>query len=98
MNGTKWFQIQGSAVSLREKRTMQDVNGQDICGYQKKLLSMHATAYITVNDGTMVVATIKKQSNFQLVATADVYLHNPPVSIDLNLKPFCTIQVLQNIY
>ena len=81
MNGTKWFQIQGSAVSLREKRTMQDVNGQDICGYQKKLLSMHATAYVTVNDGSMVVATIKKQSNFQLVATADVYLHNPPGTI-----------------
>ena len=82
INGTKWFQIEGSAMSLRGKRTMQDANGQDICGYEKKLLSMHATAYITINDGTMVVATIKRKSNFSLVATADVYLHNPPMSID----------------
>ena len=30
----------------------------------------------------MVLATIKKQSNFQLESSADIYLHNPPMSID----------------
>merc|ERR1712212_878660 len=82
INGTKWFQIQGSAFSMRGKRTMQDVHGQDICGYEKKLLSMHATAHITINNGTMVIATIKRQSMLSLEASADVYVHNPPVSID----------------
>ena len=41
---------------------MEDVNGIEICGYQKKLLSMSATAYITIKDqsgSTFVVATIK---------------------------------------
>merc|ERR1719158_1456379 len=63
---------------------MKDVNGQDICGYRKKLLSMHATAYITIEgpNGTMVVATVKRQSNFSLESSADIYIHNPPMSID----------------
>jgi len=85
INGQKWFKIHGSAFSMREKRKMEDVNGVEICGYQKKLLSMHATAYITIKDqsgSTFVVATIKRQSNFQMVASADIYFHNPPVSID----------------
>ena len=68
------------------KHTMS-CNGQDICGYQQKLLTMPRTAYITINNGTMVVATIKRQSSFSFsfeadAARADVYLHNPPVSID----------------
>merc|ERR1712029_749115 len=58
INGTKWFQIQGSAMSMRGKQTMEDIYGQEICGYQKKLMSMHATAHITVNNGTMAIATI----------------------------------------
>merc|ERR1712018_876338 len=63
---------------------MKDVNGQDICGYRKKLLSMYATAYITIvgPSGTMVVATVKRQSNFSLESSADIYIHNPPMSID----------------
>ena len=63
INGQKWFKIHGSAFSMREKRKMEDVNGVEICGYQKKLLSMHATAYITIKDqsgSTFVVATIKR--------------------------------------
>ena len=51
---------------MREKRKMEDVNGIEICGYQKKLLSMHATAYITIKDqsgSTFVVATIKRVIN-----------------------------------
>jgi len=76
--------IEGSSMSLSSKRSMTDADGQQVAGYQKKLLSMHATAYITVQDGgrTLVVATIKKQSAFQLESSADVYIHNPPVNID----------------
>ena len=66
INGQKWFKIHGSSFSMREKRKMEDVNGVEICGYQKKLLSMHATAYITIKDqsgSTFVVATIKRVMN-----------------------------------
>merc|ERR1711962_1150630 len=78
MDGRLWFRIEGSAMSLSSKRTMTDADGGPVAGYQKKLLSMHATAYITVQDGgrTMVVATIKKQSAFQLESSADIYIHN----------------------
>jgi len=84
MDGRLWFRIEGSSMSLSSKRSMTDADGQQVAGYQKKLLSMHATAYITVQEGgrTMVVATIKKQSAFQLESSADVYIHNPPVNID----------------
>ena len=56
------------------QRTMEDMDGYEICGYRKKMLSMHATAYITIKeqDKLMVVATVKKQSNFQLESSADV--------------------------
>ena len=69
---------------MRGNATMRDVNGQEICGYRKKLLSMYATAYITIEgpSGTMVVATVKRQSNFSLESSADIYIHNPPMSID----------------
>ena len=66
------------------QRTMEDMDGHEICGYRKKMLSMHATAYITIKeqDKLMVVATVKKQSNFQLESSADVYIHDPPMSYD----------------
>jgi len=84
MDGRLWFRIEGSAWSLKEKRTMTDADGGPVAGYKKKLLSMHATAYITVKEGgqTMVVATIKKQSAFQLESSADIYIYNPPVNYD----------------
>ena len=74
-------------MSMSDKATMKDVNGQYICGYRKKHLSMHATAYITIEGprGTIVVATVKRrQSDFSLETTtsADIYIHNPPMSID----------------
>ena len=72
-------------MSMHDKATMRDINGQYICGYRKKYLSMHETAYITIqgpNGTTMVVATVKRQSNFSLEASADIYIHNPPMSID----------------
>jgi len=55
-----------------------------VAGYQKKLLSMHATAYITVHGGDrpLVVATIKKSSAFQLDSSADIYIHDPPLNFD----------------
>ena len=72
-------------MSMHEKATIRDINGQNICGYRKKYLSMHEAAYITIqgpNGTTMVVATVKRQSNFSLEASADIYIHNPPMSID----------------
>ena len=80
----KWFQISGSALSMTSQSTLQDADGNEICGYRKKMLSMHATAYITIKDQgkTMVLATIKRQSNFSFESSADIYIHNPPVSID----------------
>ena len=44
-------------------------------GTHKKMLSMHATAYITIINEAghkMAIATIKKQSNFQLESSADI--------------------------
>ena len=72
-------------MSMRQKRTMEDSEGNEICGFQLKMLTMHGTSYITIKDqsgATLVVATIKQQSNFFMDASADVYLHNPPVLID----------------
>ena len=48
VTGQLWFRIQGSAMSLRQKRLMTDVEGGPVAGYQKKLLSFHRTAYITI--------------------------------------------------
>merc|ERR1739847_159615 len=84
LSGKKWFQIEGSIMSMRGKATMKDASGYNICGYRKKLLTMHATAYITIEgpSGTMVVATVKRHSNFSLESSADIYIHNPPVRIE----------------
>ena len=51
---------------MKEKRKMEDIDGIELCGYQKKMLSMHGTAYITIKDqsgNTFVVATIKSVMN-----------------------------------
>jgi len=84
MSGNKWFNIEGSALSMRSKRKMMDNLGTELAGYQKKLLSLHATAYVTIEQSgqTMVVATVKKQSLMSLESSADIYIHNPPVSLD----------------
>ena len=45
---------------------------------------MHATGYITITDQgkTMVVATVKGETNLKVESSANIYIHNPPVSID----------------
>ena len=85
LNGRPWFQIAGSTFSIRGNATMRDAYGHDICGYRRKLLSKHGKSYITIEgtSGTMVVATVQKQFNFSpLESEADIYIHNPPMSID----------------
>lgn len=84
MSGNKWFNIEGSSFSITSKRRLLDSQGTQLAGYEKKLLSMHATAYITVEQAgqTMVLATVKKQSMMQLESSADVFIHNPPVNVD----------------
>ena len=80
--GTKWFNISGSATSMR---IIENIMRKEICGYQKKLISKYAAALITVKDQmetTMVIATIRRKSNSSLESSADIYLHNPPVNID----------------
>ena len=69
---------------MTSQRAMEDAEGHEICGYRKELLTLHDTAYITIKDqgNTMVLATIKKQSNFQFESSADIYIHNPPMNID----------------
>ena len=60
-------------MSMRSVRTLTDNEGTELAGYQKKMLSMHATAYITILDEAgqkMAIATIKKQSNFQFESSA----------------------------
>ena len=59
---------------------MEDAEGHVICGYHKKMMSMSAKAYITVDDqsgATLAIATIKKRSSGILMTGADIYLHNP---------------------
>ena len=76
MEDRKWFKIEGSALSMTNKRTMTDPEGRVIAGYRKKLLSLHATAYITleVNGETMVYATIRRK--MQLTPGAKIFIHN----------------------
>eukprot|EP00092_Neocalanus_flemingeri_P011984 GFUD01012921.1.p1 GENE.GFUD01012921.1~~GFUD01012921.1.p1 ORF type:complete len:239 (+),score=46.11 GFUD01012921.1:60-719(+) len=84
LSGSTWFKINAETFSMSNKRSMMDTEGRVIAGYRKKLLSMHATAYITgeVNGRTLVYATIKKESMMSFVASAEIFLHNPPVDID----------------
>ena len=87
INGLKWFQVKGNALSISSQSMLEDADGNEICGYRKKMLSMHALANITIKDQgkTMVLATIKRQPKFQgspIESSADIYIHNPPVSID----------------
>lgn len=82
--GTTLFRVEGEVFSMSGKRKMLDAEGAPICGYQKKLLSMHATAYITIeSEGkTLVVATVKQRSLMSFEANADIYFHQPPVDVD----------------
>merc|ERR1719458_1587396 len=84
MDGRLWFRIEGSSMSLNSKRNMTDAEGEQVAGYQKKLLSMKGTSYITVEGGDrpMVVATIKEESAFQLDSSAHIFIHNPPLNFD----------------
>merc|ERR1712183_380472 len=84
LNGSTWFKINAETFSMSNKRSLLDTEGKPIAGYRKKLLSMHATAYITgeVDGKTVVYATIKKESMMSFTASADIYLHNPPMDID----------------
>ena len=62
-------------MSMKGVRTLTDNEGTELAGYRKKMLSMHATAYITIINEAghkMAIATIKKQSNFQLESSADI--------------------------
>ena len=79
-----WFKINAETFSMSNKRTMMDTEGREIAGYRKKLLSLHATAYITGESGgkTLVFATVKKESMMSFVASAEVFIHDPPMDID----------------
>jgi len=79
-----WFKINSQTFSMRDKRTMMDNEGVEIAGYRKKLMSLHATAYITgeVDGKTVVYASVKQNSMMSLTASADVYIHNPPMDVD----------------
>ena len=48
------------------------------------MISMYQTAYITFEDDgqTLVGATIQLHSHFSFKSSADIYIHNPPMSID----------------
>ena len=69
-------------MSMTGQRSMKDMEGHEVCGYRKKMLSMHATAYITIGNAKRVVATVKQQSSLGLDSSADIYIHDPPVSYD----------------
>ena len=71
-------------MSIGAKRIMEDATGHVVCGYRKQLMSMSATAYITVDDqsgATLAIATIKRRGVLS-ISGADIYLHNPPMHID----------------
>merc|ERR1712110_80046 len=81
-DGVDWFKIQGSALSMTGQRTLTDNTGRIIAGYRKKLLSLHATAYITIeiSGQTWVYATIKRQSLLSM-SSADIFIHHPPLML-----------------
>jgi len=84
INDTLWFKISGRAMSMQQKRIMEDTEGRAICGFRKKMLSMSGEAQITVDDqsgATLAIATIKRRGILAL-SGADIYLHNPPMHID----------------
>jgi len=84
LSGNKWFQIEGHALSFHEKCTMKDAQGNQIAGFRRRLMSMHATGHITVNVNgqTLAVATIKKESSFQMSANADIYIYATPQDVE----------------
>ena len=55
MEGRDWFKIEGSALSITSQRTMTNSEGRVIAGYRKKLLSLYATAYITIELGGQIL-------------------------------------------
>merc|ERR1711988_1656587 len=102
MEDRKWFKIEGSALSMTNKRTMTDPEGRVIAGYRKKLLSLHATAYITleVNGETMVFATIRRKMQL----TADIHVAGDIIAKkydfmmgDIEDNPYKIAQVVRKI-
>ena len=85
---------------------MTDSSGRAIAGYRKKLLSLHATAYITaeINGQTLVFATIRwtglycavlnsaprKASLFSMESSADIFIHEVSTSTAHN-HPTCGV-------
>jgi len=81
-NGQLWFSVDGSAMSMSSKAKLLDVDGNEVCNYRKKMLSLHATAYILAPGQTMVLATVKRRGMMSMDQSAEIYLHQPPVHID----------------
>ena len=79
-------------MSIGAKRIMEDAEGHVICGYRKKMMSMSATAYITVDDqtgATLAIVTIKRQVSGLFFSGTDIFLHNPPMHIDNKWADCC---------
>jgi len=86
-NGQDWFKIDGNAMSMTSKAKLLDVDGQEICNYRKKMLSLHQTAYISAPEKsdsgqTMVLATIKRRGMMSFDASAEIFIHSPPVNYE----------------
>jgi len=86
VNDVEWFKIEGTVMSMSGKAKLLDIQGQEVCNYRKKMLSLHATAYISAPEKTegqtMVLATIKRRGMMSFDASAEIFIHQPPVSLD----------------
>eukprot|EP00188_Purpureofilum_apyrenoidigerum_P004367 Plantae.Rhodophyta-Purpureofilum_apyrenoidigerum.ctg4903.p1 GENE.Plantae.Rhodophyta-Purpureofilum_apyrenoidigerum.ctg4903~~Plantae.Rhodophyta-Purpureofilum_apyrenoidigerum.ctg4903.p1 ORF type:complete len:200 (-),score=42.78 Plantae.Rhodophyta-Purpureofilum_apyrenoidigerum.ctg4903:89-688(-) len=72
-HGQQVFKVKGKHITLHDAVWLQQLNGQNILGLKKKLLSMHATCNLVTPD-ERVVAVVKKAHIIQLKANAHVYL------------------------
>ena len=72
------------------QRILTDCEGIEIAGYEKKLFTMHASSYITIEKQgcTMVLAKLKREI-VPLITSADIYIYDPPVKMTYE-KPIST--------
>mmetsp|Transcript_565 Transcript_565/g.1919 ORF Transcript_565/g.1919 Transcript_565/m.1919 type:complete len:201 (+) Transcript_565:106-708(+) len=72
-HGQKVFLIKGKHMTLHDSVWLRHVDGTNILGLKKKLLSLHATTNIVTPD-ERVVAVVKKAHVMQIKASASVYI------------------------
>ncbi|KAJ9098756.1 hypothetical protein QFC21_004404 [Naganishia friedmannii] len=70
MTGQPMFKVKGSAVSMRDSKTITDANGQTLFKLKKKILAIHATYVGTASHSDDPIFSIKSSLSFGTKLTA----------------------------